>query len=79
VSKVPSSRQRKVLTTCVTSKRKEVEILYSGYATSGSLYVFSDSLTRCVECVRYSVRYDSNFSADDSNRLTAEQRKLKAI
>jgi hypothetical protein len=45
----------------------------------GSLYVFSASLTRCAECVRCSVRYDDNFSVDDFDRLTAEQRKLEAV
>jgi hypothetical protein len=61
-----------MLATCVTSKRKEVEMLYSGCATSGSLYVFSDSLIRCAECVRRDVRCDSNFSIDDFDHLTAE-------
>jgi hypothetical protein len=46
---------------------------------SGSLYVFSDSLTRFVECVRRGVRYDGNFSIDDFDRLTTEQRKLEAV
>jgi hypothetical protein len=54
-------------------------MLYSGYATSGSLCVFSNSLTRCAECVHRGVRCDSNFSVDDFNRLTTEQRKLKAV
>jgi hypothetical protein len=51
----------------------------SGYATSGSLCVFSDSLTQCAECVRRGVRYNGNFSLDDFDRLTAEQRKLEAV
>jgi hypothetical protein len=72
VSKIPSSRRRKVLATRVTSEGKEVEMLYSGCATSGSLYVFSDSSTRCAECIRRGVRCDGNFSADDFDRLTAE-------
>jgi hypothetical protein len=72
VSKVPSSRRRKVLTTRVASKGKKVEMLYSGYITSRSLYVFSDSSTRCVKCVHHSVHCNSNFSVDDFNRLTAE-------
>jgi hypothetical protein len=54
-------------------------MLYSGYMTSGSLYIFSDSLTRCAECVRRGVRYDGNFSVDDFDRLTAKQRKLEAV
>jgi hypothetical protein len=65
--------------TRVASERKEVEIPCSGCATSGSLCVFSDSLTRCAECVRRGVRCDSNFSVDDFDRLTAEQRKLEAV
>jgi hypothetical protein len=56
----------------VAYKGKEVEMLYSGCAISGSLYIFSDSSTRCAECVRRGVRYDSNFSIDDFDRLTAE-------
>jgi hypothetical protein len=79
VSKVPSSRQRKVLATRVASEGKEVEMPYFGYITSGSLYVFSDSLTQCAECVRHGVRYNSNFSIDDFDRLTTEQRKLEAV
>jgi hypothetical protein len=70
VSKIPSSRQRKVLATRVASEGKEVEMPYSGYTTSGSLCVFSDSSTQCVECVRRGVRYDGNFSIDDFDRLT---------
>jgi hypothetical protein len=56
----------------VAFKRKEVEMLYSSYATSGSLYVFSDSLTQCAECVRSDVRCDNNFSVDDFDRLTTK-------
>jgi hypothetical protein len=59
-----------VLATRVASKGKEVEISYSSYATSGLLYVFSDSLTRCAECVRRGVRCDGNFFIDDFDRLT---------
>jgi hypothetical protein len=73
VSKVPSSRQRKVLATRVASEGKEVEMLCSGCVKSGSLCVFSDSLTRCAECMRRGVRCDGNFSVDDFDRLTAEQ------
>jgi hypothetical protein len=68
-----------VLATRVASEEKEVEISYSSYAISGSLYVFSDSLTRCSECVRRGVRYDGNFSIDDFDRLTTKQRKLEAV
>jgi hypothetical protein len=72
VSKVPSSRRRKVLATRVASEGNEVEIPYSGCATSGSLYVFSDSSTRCAECVRRGVRYDDNFSIDDFDYLSVK-------
>jgi hypothetical protein len=51
----------------------------SGCVTFGSLCVFSDSLTRCAECVRRSVRCDGNFSVDNFDRLTAEQRKLEVV
>jgi hypothetical protein len=68
-----------VLATRVASKRKEVEMLYSSCATSKSLYVFSNSSSQCAECVRRGVRYDGNFSVDDFDRLTAEQRKLEAV
>jgi hypothetical protein len=68
-----------VLTTCVASEGKEVEMLYSGCVTSGLLYVFSDSSTWCAECVRRGVRYDGNFSIDDFNHLITEQRKLEAV
>jgi hypothetical protein len=68
-----------VLATRVASKGKTVEILYSIYMTSGSLYIFSDSLIRYAECVRRGVRCDGNFSIDDFNRLTVKQRKLEAV
>jgi hypothetical protein len=73
VSKVPSLRRRKVLATRVASEGKEVKMSYSGYMISGSLCVFSDSLTRCAECVRRGVRCDGNFSVDDFDCLTVEQ------
>jgi hypothetical protein len=50
---------------------------YSPCATSGSLYYFSEASTKCSKCVRCSVRYDGNFSADDFDRLHAKQGKLK--
>jgi hypothetical protein len=72
VSKVPSSHRRKVLATRVALEGKVVKMSYSSYVTSRSLYVFSDSSTRCAKCVRRGVYYDSNFSIDDFDRLTAE-------
>jgi hypothetical protein len=65
--------------TRVASKGKEVEMPYSGYTTSRSLYIFSDSLTRCAEYVYRGVCCDGNFSVDDFDRLTAKQRKLEAV
>ena len=79
VSKVPPSRRRKVLAARVTSEGSEVGMPCSGCATSGSLCIFSLSSTRCAECVRRGVRCDGNFSAEDFDRLTAEQRKLEAV
>jgi hypothetical protein len=70
VSKVLSSRQCKVLATCVAFEGKEVEMLYSSYMTSGSLYVFSDSSSQCAECVRRGVCYNGNFFIDDLDCLT---------
>jgi hypothetical protein len=72
VSKVPSSRRRKVLATRVTFKGKEVEMPYSGCATSRSLCIFSDSSTQYAEYVRRGIRYDGNFLVDDFDRLIAE-------
>jgi hypothetical protein len=72
VIKVPSSHRRKVLATRVASEGKVVEMPYSGCVTFRSLYVFSDSSTRCAECVRRGVYCDSNFFVDDFDRLTAE-------
>jgi hypothetical protein len=68
-----------VLATRIASKGKEVQMPYSGYTISGSLCVFSDSSIRCAKCVRRGVRCDGNFSIDDFDRLTAEQRKLEAV
>jgi hypothetical protein len=68
-----------VLATRIASKGKEVQMLYSGYTISVSLCVFSDSLIRCAKCVRRGVRCDGNFSINDFDRLTAEQRKLEAV
>jgi hypothetical protein len=79
VSKVSSSRRCKVLITRIASKGIVAEMLHSGYTTSRSLHIFSPSSTRCAKYVRYNVRYDSNFSADDFDRLTIKQRKLEAI
>jgi hypothetical protein len=52
---------------------------YSDYATSGSLYLFFPASTPCAKCVRRSVRYDGNFSVDDFDHLTIEQRKLETV
>jgi hypothetical protein len=70
VSKVSSSRRYKVLITRIASKGIVAKILYLDYTTSKSLHIFSPSSTQCAKCVRYDVRYNSNFSADDFDRLT---------
>jgi hypothetical protein len=49
----------------------------SPYAASGSLYYFSKAFMKCLECVRYDVQCDGNFSINDFDRLHAEQEKLK--
>jgi hypothetical protein len=49
----------------------------SPYAASRSLYYFSEASSKCSECVRRGVRCDGNFSADDFDRLHAEQEKLE--
>jgi hypothetical protein len=54
-------------------------MLYSGYTTFGSLYIFSASLTRCAEYVCYDVCCNDNFSIDDFNHLTVKQRKLETV
>jgi Zn ribbon nucleic-acid-binding protein len=46
-------------------------------AASGSLCYFSDASVKCSECVRCGVQCDGNFSADDFDRLHAEQEKLE--
>jgi hypothetical protein len=68
-----------VLVTRVASEGTVARMLYSRYTTSESLCVFSASLIRCSGCVRRGVRYDGNFSVDDFDRLTIEQRKLEAV
>jgi hypothetical protein len=52
-------------------------MLYSPCAASGSLYYFSEASIKCSKCVRRGVRCDGNFSADDFDRLHAEQEKLE--
>jgi hypothetical protein len=46
-------------------------------AASGSLYYFSETSTKCSECVRRGVRCDGNFSANNFDRLHVEQEKLE--
>jgi hypothetical protein len=72
VTKPPPSRRRQVLAAHVLSKGLLADMPCSAYATSGSLCLFSPQSIKCADCVRYSVRCDSNFSADDFDRLTAE-------
>jgi hypothetical protein len=77
VTKPPLSRRWQVLAARVLSKGLLAEMLCSAYATSRSLCLFSPHSIKCADCVRYSVRCDGNFSTDDFDRLTTEQRKLK--
>jgi hypothetical protein len=77
VTKPPPSRRRQVLAARVLSKGLLAEMPCSACATSGSLCLFSPHSIKCADCVRRGVRCDGNFSADDFDRLTAEQRKLE--
>jgi hypothetical protein len=52
-------------------------MLCSSCAASRSLCYFLEASMKCLECVRYSVRCDRNFSADDFDRLHAKQGKLE--
>jgi hypothetical protein len=45
---------------------------YSAYAVSGSLYRFSLYSIKCADYMRYSIRYNDNFLADDFDRLAVE-------
>jgi hypothetical protein len=72
VSKIPFSRRRQTLSVCVRVEGVVVNMLYSLCATSGSLYLSSTASVKCFKCVRYSVRYDGNFSGDDFDYLIAE-------
>jgi hypothetical protein len=77
VSKVPTSRRRQSLSARVRLLGVEADILYSPYIASGSLYYFFKASMKCSECVRRGVRCDGNFSADDFDRLYAEQERLE--
>jgi hypothetical protein len=77
VSKVPTSRRRQGLSAQVRLQGVEADMLYSPCAASGSLYYFSEASIKCSKCVRRGVRCDGNFSADDFDRLHAEQEKLE--
>jgi hypothetical protein len=77
VIKPPSSRRRQVLAAHVLSKGLLAEMLYSVCAISGSLCLFSPYSIKCADCVRRGVYYNSNFSADDFDHLTVEQKKLE--
>jgi hypothetical protein len=50
---------------------------YSPCAASRSLCYFSKASMKCSKCVRRSVRCDGNFSANDFDRLYAEQERLE--
>jgi hypothetical protein len=77
VTKPPLSHRWQVLAAHVLSKGLLAEMPCSAYATSRSLCLFSLHFIKCADYVHYDVRYNSNFSADDFDRLTMEQKKLK--
>jgi hypothetical protein len=77
VIKPPPSRRQQVLAARVLSEGLLAEMLCSACAISRSLCRFSPHSIKCADCVRRGIRYNSNFSADDFDRLTAEQKKLE--
>ena len=77
MSKPVPSRRRQVLAARVLSEGVLTEITCSACAISGSLYHFSPHSIKCADCVRRGIRCDRNFSADDFDRLTREQKKLE--
>jgi hypothetical protein len=77
VIKPPPSRRRQVLAARVLSKGLLAEMPCLAYAISGSLCRFSLYSTKCADYVRYGIRCDGNFSADDFDHLTMEQKKLE--
>jgi hypothetical protein len=77
VTKPPPSRRRQVLAARVLSEGLLAEMPCSVCAISGSVCLFSPHSIKCADYVRRGVHYDGNFSADDFNRLTAEQKKLE--
>jgi hypothetical protein len=68
---------RQVLAACVLSKGLLAEMLYSACATSRSLCLFSPHSIKCADYVRCDVCYNGNFSADNFDCLTIEQKKLE--
>jgi hypothetical protein len=77
VTKPPPSRRQQVLAARVLSKGLLTEMLYSACTTSRSLCLFSPHSIKCADYVRCSVYCDGNFSADDFDHLTIEQKKLE--
>jgi hypothetical protein len=77
VTKPSPSRRRQVLAAHVLSEGLLAEMPCSACMISRSLYLFSPHSIKCADCVRRGVYYDSNFSADDFDHLTAEQKKLE--
>jgi hypothetical protein len=77
VTKPPPSRYQQVLAARVLSEGLLAEMLCSAYMISGSLCLFSPHSIKCSDYVRRNVRYNDNFSADDFDCLTAEQKKLE--
>jgi hypothetical protein len=70
VSKTSLSRRRLALYTYVRLEEVEVDIPYSTYITSSSLYVFSVTSIKCAKYIHRGVYYSRNFSKNDFNHLT---------
>jgi hypothetical protein len=77
VIKPPPSRRWQVLAARVLSEGLLAEIPCSACAISRSLCLFSLHSIKCADCVHRGVRCDSNFSTDDFDHLTTEQKKLE--
>jgi hypothetical protein len=61
----------------VLSQGLLAKMLYTACTTSRLLCLFSLHSIKCANYVCYDICYNGNFSADDFNRLTTEQKKLK--
>jgi hypothetical protein len=77
VSKASFTYRYKGLASRVASLEVLIIMLYTIYANSTALYMFSLYFLKCVECIHRDVAYDRNFSKKDFNRLEVKKRKLK--